>query len=232
MELVSRRCIISMTGTTLAVLIWELPALIANSRRSFSGASLLDWASFVDKVTTLARRAVDVRTEEAYVDRVQELLGNVDRRNPRLHRVRGPLRKQPGLPVFSSLERTTNTEIQLLSFDPGDSILAHDHPGMTAVMMCVSGAVEVQNYDPILIAASGCLLKQRSNMTLESLQRSTLTSKRGNIHQLESPKGCELIDIFTPPYDKRRVETTRWFRISREPLRKGQLVYSAQVKIL
>jgi hypothetical protein len=185
---------------------------------------------FMDRIADLTWMASTRETEERYVDTVGTLLSQLNFCDPHIRRSRlGPKLRQ-GFPTFSDLEQRMTIEVKLLSFEPGDGIEAHDHPDMTGVMACVSGRVSVDNYERVLNEeSSGCLLKQVARTPLHSRQCSTLTRLRANIHQLYTDDGCELIDIFTPPYTGKRITSTRWYQISKEPSDQSQALYRAKV---
>ena len=69
-----------------------------------------------------------------------------------------------------------------------------------------------RNFLPTAYAADACFRSSRSVFS--------------------SPTGCQVIDIFTPPYEYQRVAMTRWYSISREPLRGSDDVYAAQFRTL
>jgi len=123
------------------------------------------------------------------------------------------------------------TEVKLLSFDPGDSIEAHNPPEMTGVMACIAGKVAVETYDSIYVdsALRTATLRKRGTATLRERDTSTLTIGRGNIHQLVSKEGCEIIDIFTPPYSSNRVHATNWYDISNVPIANTPNLYEAHI---
>jgi len=46
---------------------------------------------------------------------------------------------------------------------------------------------------------------------------------------LKALRPTQLIDIFTPPYDKARIEKSRWFEIPPEPLPSHHGIFEAKV---
>ena len=50
-------------------------------------------------------------------------------------------------PEISSVHHGGHFAVATLEFDKGDRIRLHNHPDMTGVILCVSGAVEVEAYD-------------------------------------------------------------------------------------
>src|SRR5258708_9497455 len=95
--------------------------------------------------------AITAQTQEAYVDRVERLLHQLDRRDAHLRsQSRDPFTRK-AFPSFYALEQSVTIEAQLLSFDPGASIAAHDHPDMTGTMACLRGRVSIETYEPLMI---------------------------------------------------------------------------------
>ncbi len=45
----------------------------------------------------------------------------------------------------------------------------------------------------------------------------TLTATANNIHQVKAIEPSQVIDVFTPPYNRTRVTGTRWYEIRKTP---------------
>ena len=59
---------------------------------------------------------------------------------------------------------------------------------------------------------------------------STLTAKARNIHTLKARQVTQLIDIFTPPYNKERQENSLWYELDERPVAGSKNIYEAVLK--
>jgi cysteamine dioxygenase len=127
----------------------------------------------------------------------------------------------------------------LVQFEKDQTIAAHDHPGMTGMILCASGSIHTRNFDLVeekTKALPGgaeevrCLLRQSAEQTLEANAMTTLTSKARNIHMLKARAVTQLIDIFTPPYNQQRVADSRWFNIDEAPRAGTTDLFEAEVR--
>ena len=132
---------------------------------------------------------------------------------------------------FHDLEKRFDFAVCLLQFDVDETINPHNHPGMTGVILCASGEIHTKNYDlyksiedlTIDGKHSGkCLLHQTSDMVMKKGDVSTLTSKARQVTQL--------IDIFTPPYNKERQENSLWYELDERPVAGSKNIYEAVLK--
>jgi len=130
---------------------------------------------------------------------------------------------------FYKLEKQQNFEVSLVQFEKGERIAHHDHPGMTGVLLCATGKVNVWNYDLMEQKAETdpLLLHQTARNTLEKGMVSTLTSQERNIHKLKAHQLTQLVDIFAPPYNKERAQNSTWFKVDDEPYQNRKNIYQA-----
>lgn len=130
---------------------------------------------------------------------------------------------------FYKLEKQQSFEISLVQFEKGEKISHHDHPGMTGVLLCATGKVDVWNYDLLEQQAedSPLLLSQTAKNTLQKGMVSTLTSKERNIHKLRAHSLTQLVDIFAPPYNKERIRKSTWYQVDTEPYQGKKNIYQA-----
>ncbi len=130
---------------------------------------------------------------------------------------------------FYKLEKQRNFEVSLVQFEKGEQISHHDHPGMTGVLLCATGNVDVWNYDLLEQKAESdpLLLHQTAKSTLEKGMVSTLTSKSRNIHKLQAHSLTQLVDIFAPPYNKERAHNSSWFKVDTETYQGKKDIYQA-----
>jgi len=130
---------------------------------------------------------------------------------------------------FYKLEKQRNFEVSLVQFEKGEKIAHHDHPGMTGVLLCATGKVDVWNYDLMEQEAESdpLLLHQTAKKSLQKGMVSTLTSQERNIHKLKAHSLTQLVDIFAPPYNKERSKNSSWYRVDTEPYQGRKNIYQA-----
>ncbi len=133
---------------------------------------------------------------------------------------------------FYDLEKRRNFHVNLLQFEPGEKILHHDHPGMTGVLLCATGALSTDNYTLLgrRKETGSFLLKQSASLVLEKGMVSSLTSKEGNIHHVEARVLTQVVDIFAPPYDRQRVAKSSWFNVDAEPFEGRADIFEATIR--
>ena len=64
-------------------------------------------------------------------------------------------------------------EVVTLEFEPGEEIGLHDHPDMTGVILCVTGSVEIDNFDQVGPSQNGigcAQAKRKADVILGTLQ--------------------------------------------------------------
>lgn len=212
-------------GARSFLLLKTILPLLASDRK-------IGWRSFVNIVRQFTDLANRDRTQEAYVERVEHLLHQLDYRDPDIRARALSSSTHKAFPTFDAIEKSATIEAQLLSFDPGASIGAHDHPQMTGVMACLSGHVAVETYELLTIdsARRVATLRRCGAATLRPGKTSTLTATRGNVHQLVARNGCELIDIFTPPYTPYRTHATRWYELANDPIDSASGIFPASIR--
>ena len=134
-----------------------------------------------------------------------------------------------GFPEIDTIHENDLFELAILQFEEGESIELHDHPGMTGVILCVSGDVTVDNFDLLEEQSSGggLLLERVANVRMIPGQVGTLTADRGNIHTLQAHTFTQLLDVFTPPYTTASIEAARWFQRAQLPYQGRDGVYEA-----
>ena len=188
----------------------------------------------MEKITKLAaQQHLDNWNEENYVKQVVQVAKSLNLKDPVLQAGFAKALKgvENGRVDFNTLEENHDFAVCLLDFQEGEKISPHDHPSMTGVIQCASGEIQVDNFDEQEILENGnLLLKNVSSALLKEKSISTLTSKKRNIHTLVANKPTQLVDIFTPPYDKERVEKSRWFMIDDELYQGKESLYEAVVR--
>ena len=169
-----------------------------------------------------ARQHLDQWDQDAYVAKIAALAGTLHLEDPVLLAGMQQLttRLKDGRIDFEDLEKRVDFSICLLQFDTHEVIPAHDHPGMTGMILCAAGEIQTANFDELPAPEDGaapaghCLLRRVSQQVLRKNDISTLTAKARNIHTLRATQPTQLVDIFTPPYNEQRTEASRWFAIN------------------
>ncbi|MFK7849824.1 MAG: hypothetical protein AB8D78_02500 [Akkermansiaceae bacterium] len=213
----------SFLGVTLA-----LPSITALATRAaaFEGRIAADapihWDAFLEAVTKeAAKQHLDRWNEPAYVNKIAALADRLDLKDPALAKAFEKAKKGigNGRIDFDTLEKNEDFQVSFLQFEKDEKIHYHDHPEMTGVLLCATGDIDVWNYDELEEEpeAGHLLLRETSHERLVKANVSTLTSKERNIHRLKARELTQLVDIFTPPYNKDRARRSRWFDVDEEP---------------
>lgn len=229
MDNYTRRELLRCGPLTLATL-WPILPLIAQGSRNETGAQTLNWDSFLENVHRAASRLnmSALQSQHQYVQTVSRLAESV--RLPAALIMPRALTYANGsqYPDFLDVHETTSVEIKLLRFCPGDSIAAHNHPRMTGVSMCISGAVQIDTFEPEgAVSGSSFLVKRTETARVTERATSSLTCDRGNIHLLQAQQSCDLLDVFTPPYDEVRIRETQWYSLHPSDLAREHPTYVA-----
>lgn len=224
----SRRAFIRTSLPGFLGVTMALPAITAFATRAaaFQGRVAPDapihWEAFLEAITKeAAKQHLDQWNEPGYVAKVAALAGRLDLKDGRLakafEKAKGGIGN--GRIDFDHLEKNEDFQVSFLQFEKGEKIHYHDHPEMTGVLLCATGDIDVWNYDELDAAPEPehILLRETSQERLIKSQVSTLTSKERNIHRLEARELTQLVDIFTPPYNKDRSKRSRWFDVDEEP---------------
>lgn len=198
----------------------------------------IHWEAFLEAVSQeAAKQHLDAWSQDDYVKSIARLASRLHLEDPVLVKAMEQLttRLQFGNVDFQYLERRVDFSLCLVQFDEGEVIRPHDHPGMTGMILCASGEIETSNFDPVEFPeitppADHILLRRVNQTVLGKNNISTLTAKARNIHTLRARKVTQLVDIFTPPYTKERVEQSRWFELSPDPLEGKSDIFQAKVK--
>ncbi len=194
----------------------------------------IHWDAFLEAIAGEAgRQHLDDWDEPRYVARAAAIARRLDLRSTELEKAfetaKGGI--GDGRVDFDHLEKREDFQISFVQFEKGEEIRHHDHPGMTGVLLCATGNIDVWNYDEVRPAADqkALLLKQTAKARLTKADVSTLTSKERNIHRLEARALTQLVDIFAPPYTRERVRKSRWFDVDEEEFEGREGVFEARV---
>ncbi len=225
MEDYSRRHILRGSLWTLGALCLHLPRIVASAKEpKYSADGPLNWEAFVTQLEhEAARQHRPDWSQTAYISSVASLLRRLAPTDPALQKAAARRELQP-TPDFSDLLKTTELQISLVTFDKGESLPHHDHPSMTGVLTCASGKLFVASYDRIPssqdIGSSSVLVRNVGNEIIKPGITSALSDTRRNIHFVKALSATQIIDIFTPPYDTQRTQTTNWYRLEKATTKK------------
>lgn len=237
----SRREFIRTSLPGFLGLAMALPAITALATRAGAhegrvrkGAPI-HWDAFLEAVAKeAAKQHLDDWQEDAYVKKAAAIAGRLDLATPALakafEKAKGGIGN--GRIDFEVLEKVKDYQISFLQFEKGEVIHHHDHPGMTGVLLCATGDIDVWNYEEMKDGPGGAklLLKQTSLARLIKADVSTLTSKARNIHRLKARELTQLVDIFAPPYNRERIHASRWFDVDDEPYEGREGTFEAKVR--
>lgn len=242
MDEYDRREFLSLSLPSFLGVVTALPSLCALATRANAQdgrlpvGGAMHWEAFLEAVGKEAdKQHLDAWDQDGYVERIAKIAGRLHLEDPSLLKAleQISLRLKNGKVDFQYLEKRVDFSLCLLQFDEGEMIRPHDHPGMTGMILCASGEMETLNYDRIelpgfQVSAGHELLKCVNHSFLKKNDISTLTAKERNIHTLKAAKVTQLVDIFTPPYDQQKIEDSKWFELSPDPVQGHKDVYEAK----
>ena len=240
-----RRQFVKMSVPAFLGVTFALPSITAfakdaNANKGYKRSDeALNWDAFLERITAEAEKQLDPKiwSEPKYVKQAAALARRLNLKDPEILKFfAGYENNNPRFPEFDKLYRDEKKlfEISLVEFDQGEVIGHHDHPEMTGVLLCGKGKLDVENFDILepekkdQVADEHLLLKRSGKATLKRGNVSTLTSKKSNIHRVSAEKFCQVIDIFTPPYDAKRIRNSRWFEVDAEEFEGRNEVYQAK----
>jgi hypothetical protein len=243
----NRRQFLTTTVPGLLGVMLSLPTLCAMATRAnaYNGRLKADqsmhWDAFLEAVAKeAAKQHLDHWNEEEYLKKIARLTQSLYLEDPIISQAMEKVseRLKKGWVDFLDLEKNLDFAVCLLQFDVNEVIRPHNHPGMTGMILCASGEIHAQNFDIFKTIEeketdgklSGKYLLQKSiDCTLVKGDVSTLTSQARNIHTLKAKKVTQLIDIFTPPYNKERSEKSCWYELDEAPVVGSKNLYEARV---
>ena len=244
MDEYDRREFLSLSLPSFLGVLTALPSLCAFATRANAAEGRLPedgamhWEAFLEAVSKEAgKQHLDAWNQDSYVQAISRLAGRLHLEDPVLLDALAQIQTRlvNGKVDFKYLEQRVDFSLCLVQFDEGEIIRPHDHPGMTGMILCASGEIETSNYDlteiPDMQVSEGHqLLKKVGTAVLKKNDISTLTAKARNIHTLKAHKVTQLVDIFTPPYDKERIEQSHWYRLSPDPVAGRVDIFEAKVE--
>lgn len=236
----SRRELIRISLHGFGALVFGLPNIIECAQRAnanhglLAGKKPLNWDAFVEQLGKLAERQLKPNWDQkGYVNKVAALLKQMGPTDPALAKALKEYKHERlPTPLFKLLSRQRTFEVLLISFEKGDEISHHNHPDMTGVICCATGRISIQSYDvlPERPKGVGYLIKDAGCAVLGPGHTSSLTAYERNIHYVRAGSFCQIIDIFTPPYDDDRLQKSRWFDLDPEPYRRTPGIFHVTEK--
>lgn len=215
MPSVTRRDMINMSFKSFIGLSAALPLLNSCSNLSETSVKNLSWNNFIEQIHELAVNYENPGfDEEAYLKKISKMTAGLNLNDRQITKFYANYQnRKKAFPEFTKMHKGQAFQVTLLEFEPGEKIPLHDHPDMCGVILCTSGDIHVENFDLLTQKSDSgnMLLKQTANVRMIPGTIGSLSSKRDNIHCLEAKEFTRLIDIFTPPYDKRRIEESNYF---------------------
>lgn len=217
-----------------------LPAITAFATRAnaYQGRlkedGAINWDAFLTAIEKEAKKQhLDSWNELEYVRKASAIAARLNLKDPSLAKAFEQV-KSVGVGNervdFAPLEKQKDYHVTLVQFEKNEQISHHDHPEMTGVLLCATGEVEVWNYD--LFAEkenkTDVLLEQTSHAVLAKGQVSTLTSKERNIHRVAAKDFTQLVDIFAPPYDQKRIADSTWYDVDLEGYKGKDKLFEAK----
>ena len=245
--MITRRHAVSLSVKGVAALMASVPHLPGCARHRprldssaavspgpTTGVQRMDWAGFVQSLSVLADEQFSAGWDQAsHVQEVQALMHLLDLDDAKFEDVYdGYASAERVFPAIKSVHHGGHFSVASLEFDPGDEIRLHNHPDMTGVILCLSGSIEVEAFNllPTPSANGKLLMEQVLQEKLTPGVFATLTAEHGNIHRLVATEYTELLDVFTPPYDKERMTRYRWYERAAEPI-DGGAVFEAWERV-
>ena len=226
---ITRREAITMSGKALLALAASGPltrAVLADESESVS------WERFLELCHELsASQFAEDWNQETYTADVQRLVTRLRLDDQKIVEY---IDRYKNLNLDFPEIRTMYYEEQfmasMLDFEPGEDIPLHDHPDMTGVIYCTKGRTEVQHYDKLdeVSGSDNPLLRIERDVVLAAGSTAALTADKGNIHTLKATEFTRMIDVFTPPYDRDRVQRARYYEIDSSPYEGRDGVYEAE----
>ncbi len=209
---ITRRSALKMTGSTLLLLAAAGP-LTRNAWAKETES--VSWERFLALCHELSKvQQNNDWNQTAYTARVRKLVAKLKLDDSKIVEY---VRKYENLnfdfPEIRTMHYESQFMVSMLDFEAGEDIPLHDHPDMTGVIFCTKGNVDVDHYDRLdeTSASGNPLLQTERSLTMTAGDTAALTATVGNIHELRASEFTRMIDVFTPPYTKERVQRARYF---------------------
>ncbi|MXZ45014.1 MAG: hypothetical protein F4Z01_08620 [Gammaproteobacteria bacterium] len=230
MPIITRRKVLQLSGSSLAVAA-TLPCTNILSQENED----LGWEEFLKLCDELAdtQFAEDwQQSQDVYTKKVEKLLVRLNLEDDKIiDFIESYNNYNTRFPEIRTIHRKTDFQVSLLEFEAEEKIPLHDHPDMTGVVICTHGKIEVNHYDKLTEASVNDLplLQTERNLTMTPGTTATLTTSRGNIHELHAKEFTRMIDVFTPPYNRERTSRSRYYWIGKNAYDERTDVFEAEM---
>ncbi len=229
---INRREAITLSIKSFLGISAILPVLQSCSNLSGNNVKELDWKSFVSQIQEMApeyeKPGFD---EDAYLSKITAMSKRLNLNDQDITKYFTNYKnRRLNFPEFTKMHKEKSFQITLLEFEAGEKIPLHDHPDMSGVILCTKGNIAIDNFDLLSKKSvnNKLLLKQTDSVVMQLGMVGSLSSTRGNIHSLKANEFTRLIDIFTPPYDKRRIKESHYFAKNNNPYKGTKGIFEAK----
>ena len=231
MERVSRREVMNMSLGSFLSVSASLPLLGQNAKEK---NGLLNWNEFIEKVGKEAdKHFMDKWDQEAHVKKVADLVQKLNLKDPHITKAKAKYKnRNKNFPEFDKLFYKKPFQISMLHFEKGEYIPHHNHPGMTGVIFVSNGTLLVNNFDIMKEKSDDgqLLLKKVEAAKITAGKLGTLTKDRGNIHDVRATEFTQVIDIFTPPYNKETISKSKWYKLDKKMYKNQKNIFKAKAR--
>ena len=231
MPSITRRTVLQLSGSSLAV----AATLPYTSFLAQKNVEKLGWEEFLQICDELAAAQFDeewTKNQDDYTRKIEDLLVRLNLNDDKVGKFIDSYNNYNShFPEIRTIHRKTEFQVSLLEFEADEKIPLHDHPDMTGVVICTHGKIDVTHYDKLTETSEQDLplLQKERNLTMTPGATATLTSKRGNIHELHAREFTRMIDVFTPPYNRDRSNRARYYWIGDETYDGQNNTFEAEV---
>ena len=232
MSSLSRRAVIAMSGKALFALAASGPLTRAVFAKE---PDYVSWERFLELSHALSKaQFAENWDQNAYTRDLERLICRLQLSDQKIiHFVERYRNLNLDFPEIRSMHHESQFMVAMLDFEPGEEIPLHDHPDMTGVAFCTTGRVAISHYDKLEETAENGnpLLQFERHIDMSPGDTAALTANRGNIHTLRASRFTRMIDVFTPPYDRDRVERARYYTIDSSPYLGRAGIFAAEASI-
>lgn len=211
---ITRRAAISMSGKALLALAASGPL----TRLAWADESeAVSWERFLELCHEMSKaQLAENWNQDGYTKDVQRVIRRLALDDDKiLEYIERYKNMNQDFPEIRGMYYEEQFMVSMLDFEPGEAIPLHDHPDMTGVTYCTTGSVEVEHFDKLEETAKNgnSLLQVERQLEMSAGSTAALTANRGNIHRLRANDFTRMIDVFTPPYNKDRVQRSRYYKM-------------------
>ena len=244
MDNYKRRQFIKLSALGFAGIALQFNAITAYAQEAngylgkWDANTKLNWDAFLERLSKLAKTQYDLPWDQKrYTRQVEKLLLQCN--FPEFENVKSVFDnyedKRENWFEAERLHHEFDFQVSLFQFEKGEYIPHHDHPNMTGVLNVVSGNLLARNFDFAeelgetreVTYKNGhkaklqkCVIKEVQNEILKAGDIGILTADEGNIHSIMPNEFTQMIDVFTPAYQKDT--KANWYNVNEEGFYKDQ----------